>query len=135
MNLRTPQNQDVNIRILAIGLACAAGLFGQYHRRFSWQDACFNNPRLPYCNGHDSAVRPTKGGDPKTGTSSGTSSAMDPTVDADGVDWRFAAPSSDALAVLRGSQVSTSPVGHNLIDQLGATEGLSQADVQNVFRG
>ena len=60
---------------------------------------------------------------------------MDPTVDADGVDWRFADPSADALAVLRGSQVSASPVGHNLIDQLGATEGLSQADIQNVFRG
>jgi len=95
----------VNIRILAFGLACAAGLFGQ-HRRFSWQDACFNNPRLPYCNGHDSAVKPTKRGAANTGTSSGTSSAMDPTVDAGGVDWRFADPSADALVVLNGSKVS-----------------------------
>jgi hypothetical protein len=60
---------------------------------------------------------------------------MDPTVDAGGVDWRFADPSADALAVLHGSKASASPVGHNLIDQLGTTEGLSQADIQNVFRG
>ena len=60
---------------------------------------------------------------------------MDPALDAGGVDWRFADPSADALAVLHGSKASASPVGHNLIDQLGTTEGLSQADIQNVFRG
>jgi ribosomal protein L27 len=39
------------------------------------------------------------------------------------------------LAVLQGSKVSASPVGHDLIDQLGATGGLSRADVQNILRG
>ena len=80
-------------------------------------------------------MKPTKRGAANTGASSGTSSAMDPTVDAGGVDWRFADPSADALVVLTGSEVSASPVGHNLIDQLGATGGLSRADVQNVLRG
>jgi hypothetical protein len=128
---RSPQNQDVNIRLLALGLACGAGVYGQHH--FSWQESCFNNPGLPYCPGHDFAVKPTKGGK-SSSTSAGTLDPMSPTVDAAGIDWRFADPSAEALAVLTGAKLSASPVAHSLIEQLGASEGLAQADVQNIFR-
>src|SRR5258708_7233259 len=52
-----PQTQDMRIRILALGLAWTASLCGQHHR-FSWQEACFKNPRAPYCSGHEYAVKP-----------------------------------------------------------------------------
>ena len=134
--LRKPQNLGVNIGVLALGLACAASLCGQYdrHHRFSWQEACFKNPGLPYCQGHDFAVKRTKDGKtPSADTSTGTS--LSSAVDASGIDWRFADPSADAIAVLNCSKLSAAPVAHSLIDQLGANQGLGPTDVQNIFRG
>jgi len=122
----------MRIRILAFGLVCAASLSGQ-HQRFSWQEACFNNPSAPYCDGHDFFAKPTKNKDGKT-SSAGTWSAMPSAVDAAGIDWRFADPSADTLAVLRGSKLPASAIAHSLIDQLGANQDLRPADVQNIFR-
>lgn len=122
----------MRIRILAFGFVCAASLCGQ-HQRFSWQEACFKNPAAPYCAGHDFAVKPTKNGaTPSAGTSPGT---LPSTIDAAGIDWRFADPSADTLAVLNCSKLSTSPLAHSLIDLLGANQGLRQPEVQNIFRG
>jgi hypothetical protein len=62
----------MKIRMLAFGFMCAACLCGQ-HQRFSWQEARFQNPGLPYCAGHEFAVRPTKNGaTPNAATSPGT---------------------------------------------------------------
>jgi hypothetical protein len=125
----------MKIRILAFGLAWTLCLYGQ-RQRFSWQESCFKNPGLPYCPGHDFAVKPTKDGKtPSAGTSPGTLPSMSSTVDAGGIDWRFADPSADALAVLNCSKLSASPLAHSLIDQLGADQGLRQPEVQNIFRG
>jgi hypothetical protein len=124
----------MKIRILAFGLAWTLCLYGQHHR-FSWQESCFKNPGLPYCDGHEFAVKPTKEGKtPSAGTSSGTLSSMPSTVDAGGIDWRFADTSADALAVLNCSKLSASPLAHSLIDLLGANQGLRQPEVQNIFR-
>jgi len=57
------------------------------------------------------------------------------TVDAGGIDWLFADPSADAVAVLNCGKLAGSPVAHSLIEQLGASQGLGQEDVQNIFRG
>ena len=125
----------MKIRILAFGLAWTLCLYGQ-HQRFSWQESCFKNPGLPYCDGHDFAVKPNKDGKtPSAGTSPGTLPSMPSAVDAGGIDWRFADPSADALAVLKCSKLSASPLAHSLIDLLGANQGLSQPEVQNIFRG
>src|ERR1700693_3848416 len=125
----------MKIRILAFGLAWTLCLYGQ-HQRFSWQDSCFKNPGLPYCDGHDFAVKPNKDGKtPSAGTSPGTLPSMPSAVDAGGIDWRFADPSADALAVLKCSKLSASPLAHSLIDLLGANQRLSQPEVENIFRG
>src|ERR1700730_17300985 len=51
------QNQDV--RTLIVGLLSVASLYGQYgHQRFSWQEACYKNFGLPYCQGRDFAIKP-----------------------------------------------------------------------------
>jgi hypothetical protein len=124
----------MKIRILAFGFVCAACLCGQ-HQRFSWQEACFKNPGLPYCAGHDFAVKPTKNGPtPNAATSPGTLQFTSSAVDASGIDWRFADPSADALAVLNCHKLSASPLAHSLIDQLGADQGLRQPELQNIFR-
>src|SRR5262245_1255600 len=47
----------MRVRVAALGLLCAASLFGQRGRHFSWQDSCFKNPGLPYCQGRDYAVK------------------------------------------------------------------------------
>jgi hypothetical protein len=60
---------------------------------------------------------------------------MPSALDAGGIDWRFADPSADALAVLNCKKLSDSPLAHSLIDQLGANQGLGQPEVQDIFRG
>ena len=123
----------MKIRTLALGLACTFCLNAQYHHRFSWQDACFKNPTLPYCDGREYySKKPPKPGDPSAGTNSPWTSEK--TVDAGGIDWRFADPSADALEVLNCSKLLASPVAHSLIDQLAANQGLTQADAQNIYR-
>jgi hypothetical protein len=127
------RKSNMKIRVLIFGLSCAITLSAQ-HQHFSWQESCFKNPGLPYCPGHDFAVKPTKPGAKKNGTSTGALPSTAETIDASGIDWRFADPSADALAVLNCGKLSDSPVAHNLIDQLGVNQGLSQADLQKIFR-
>jgi hypothetical protein len=82
--------------------------------------------------GHDSAVKPTKGGKTSGG---GYAAAVARTVDAGGIDWRFADPAADALAVLNCEKLAGSRLAHGLIDQLGASQGLKEAALQRIFRG
>jgi len=122
---------------LLFGLACAFCLDGQYNQKkgFDFTEACFRNPRLPYCPGRDFAPKP----DPKGGKTSGvgryaTAGETAPsTIDAAGIDWRFADPDADALAVLNGSKLSAAPFAHSLIDLLGSKQGLTQDEAQSVF--
>jgi hypothetical protein len=129
----------MKIRLLTLGLAWTCCLFGQ--KRFSWQDACFYSPRAPYCSGREfggKATIPPKNGATPSGKYTATSPSMSETtpsaIDAGGIDWRFADPSADALAVLSCAKLSAAPFARSLIDQLGANEGLRQADVQTIFR-
>jgi hypothetical protein len=59
---------------------------------------------------------------------------MSPTIDAAGIDWRFADPSADALAALDCSKLPASSFAHSVIDQLASARGLSSTDAQNIFR-
>jgi hypothetical protein len=122
----------MKIGILALGFVCAASVSGQ-HQRFSWQEACFKNPTAPYCDGHDFFVKPTKNKD-GTISSAGTWSAMPSAVDAGGIDWRFADPAADTLAVLSCSKLGASPIAHSVIDELGAGQGLGQPELQTIYR-
>jgi len=119
----------MKLRLLAFGLAWTLCLCAQ--RRVNWQNVCFNNPGAPFCSGHDFAVKRTKDGKPPAYSGLPSSS---PATDAAGIDWRFADPAADALAVLSCSKLSASPIARNLIDQLGTDQGFSQADLQKIFR-
>jgi hypothetical protein len=114
-----------------VGLAWAASLCAQHH--FSYQEACYKNFSLPYCQGNDFGIKPVKGKNGATG--SGVAGPLASFIDASGIDWRFADPSADTLAVLDCSHLSSSPLAHDLIDRLAANQGLSPADVQNLFQG
>ncbi len=119
----------MKIRALAFGLACAFCLNGQ--KRFSWQDACFFNPAAPYCMGHELA---SKLGKKNVAGAPGELLLGPSSVDATGVDWRFADPSADALAVLNCGKLLASPHAHSLINRLAASQGLSAAEAQTIFR-
>lgn len=125
----------MKIRILTLGFAAATSLFGQYNRahRFSWQEACFKNPALPYCSGREFAVKHR--GQPKDAA---TATVLSPTRDdyvVDGIDWRFADPDADWLAGLNFSELRPSPLARKLIAQLGAKHGLSESDVHKILAG
>ena len=126
----------MKLRVLVFGLAWAFCLYGQNNKKgFDFTEACFKNPRLPYCPGRDFAPKP----DPKGGSNSGTGSyatagEVASTIDAAGIDWRFADPSADALAVLNGGKLSAASLAHTLIGQLGSNHGLSPAEAQNIFQ-
>lgn len=127
--------------ILAFGLACAASLSGQRH--FSWQNACFNNPTAPYCQGHDFSIKPgaakklaPKGGGTDLGPIAPMEEYVTPSVIvAGGIDWRFADPSADTLVGLNAGGLSGSPLARSVIARLGASQGLSEADMQKIFAG
>jgi hypothetical protein len=121
----------MKLRLLVFALAWTLCLSAQ--RRFSWQNACFNNPGAPFCPGHDFAVKRTKDGKTPAGAYEGVSSAT-PATDAAGIDWRFADPAADSVAVLSCTKLSASPLAHSLIEQLGAGQSLSAADTQKIFR-
>ena len=130
------------MRILAFGFIWTVSLCGQYgHQRFSWQEACFKNPGAPFCQGSDFAVKPTKNAAPGSKTTdsgpfTSTPEKVTPSVIvAGGIDWRFADPLADALVGFNAGKLSTSPLAHSLIDQLGASQGLSAADMQRIFEG
>jgi hypothetical protein len=113
-------------RIFALALVCAASLCGQ--RRFSWQGYCFDHPAAPFCSGHEYAIKPTpKGTAPPTVTSS--------LIVVGGIEWRFADPLADALVGFNFSGLSASPLARSLVAQLGASQGVTEADVRKIFDG
>jgi hypothetical protein len=112
-------------------LAVSVSLFGQ--RRFSWQNACFNNLAAPYCAGHDFAVKPTK---PAPGSkNSGLPNGSQEAATLGGIDWRFADPSADAVVGFNLSRISSSPVGRRFLIQLGMSRGITEADMQKILDG
>src|SRR5258708_36133185 len=132
-------------RVLGLGLVCAASLCGQHHR-FSWQEACFKNPSAVFCQGHEYFSKhpgtPSKDGasaDVGTDPFPSTPEEVTPSVIVVGaIDWRFADPQADALAGFNFSGLSASPIARALIAhlgaiQLGAEQGLTEADIQKVF--
>ena len=135
----------MGIRLFALSLVWAASVYGQYgHPRFSVQEACFKNPGAPFCQGHDFAVKkaaPAK--DTRSGTivtnpfpSTSTPQKVSPSVIVvGGIDWRFADPFADAIVGFNLSDLAASPLARGLIAQLGASQGLSEADLQKIFDG
>lgn len=124
--------------MFALGLAWAASLFGQH--RFSWQEACFKNPGAPYCAGHEYAVRPTPpAASPRSivtnPLSTPTRGAKPSMLEIGGIDWRFADPFADALVGFNFSALSASPLVRSMVNQLGAREGITEAEMQKIFDG
>jgi hypothetical protein len=124
------------IRLLAFGLIFAASLYGQKTHKFSWQDACFNNPTAPYCMGHEDAIKrsartkeavASNAGTPREGTALPIGSG--------GIDWRFADPLADAIAGFNFKGLSASPLARRLVIQLGGAEGVTEADMKKRFDG
>jgi len=127
----------MRIRILVLGLVWVASLCGQ--RRFSWQGYCFDHPAAPFCSGKDYAIKaPPKGAahrDAITNPLAPAPSVTPTIIVIGGVDWRFADPLADTLAVFNLSGLSTSPLARNLVAQLGASQGLTEADLRKIFDG
>jgi hypothetical protein len=128
----------MRIRTLALGLFCVASLCAQ--RRFSWQGYCFDHPAAPFCSGHDYAIKPPpKGAAPRDGATNPFVAAppiVTPTIIViGGTDWRFADPLADTLAGFNVSGLAASPLARNLIAQLGASQGLTEADLRKIFDG
>jgi hypothetical protein len=129
----------IALSLVALSLVTAAAVYGQ--RRFSWQDYCFNHPASPACSGNDYAVkpppRPAKNS-PSVVTnpnSSTTRTATPSMIVVGAIDWRFADPSPDALIGLNFNGLAASPLARGLITQLGAKQGLTEADMQKIFDG
>jgi hypothetical protein len=128
----------MRIRVLALGLVWVASLCGQ--RRFSWQDYCFDHPSAPFCSGHDYAIkRPPKEAAPRDVVTNPFPPAPQKVTPSliviGGIDWRFADPSADALVGFNFSGLSASPLSRTLIAQLGASQGLTEVDMQKIFDG
>ena len=128
----------MKIRTLALGFACIASLFGQ--KKFSWQNACFNNPGLPYCEGRDFAVKPTKPG--KNGSTGGyangdlsmTAEDVAPSViGVSGINWRFADPLAGSLVSASFNNLSPSPLARFVMSALAANQGLKEANMGPIF--
>ncbi len=138
--LRKPQNQDVRIRLLVVGVVWAASLCGQKH--FNWQNYCFDHPAAPFCSGHEYAIKPGKAG---TNAASGSvvtnpfppePGGVTPSeIVAGGLDWRFADPFADTFAGFNFSALSASPLARSLLAQLGANQGITEADMKKIFDG
>jgi hypothetical protein len=118
----------MKLRVFVFGLAWTCCLFGQ--KRFDFTESCFRNPALPYCPQRDFVVKPPKGKTPGIATPGETLS----TIDAAGIDWRFADPSADALAVLKCTNLSSAPLAQTLIDQLSSHQSLTPEEAQKSFR-
>jgi hypothetical protein len=127
----------VRIRTFALGLLWTAALCGQHH--FNWQNYCFDHPASVACKGNDYAAK-----QPKTpGAKNSVRNPLPPTtrsatlsvVTVGAVDWRFADPSTQALAGFNVSALSASPLAHDLITQLGINQGLTDADMKKIFDG
>ena len=124
------------IRSLAFGLLLAASLYGQKTHKFSWQDACFNNPAAPYCMGHEDAIKRSARTKESVARNAGTPREDTPLpVNSGGIDWRFADPLADAVAGFNFKELSASPLARKLVIQLGTTAGVSEADMQKKLDG
>jgi hypothetical protein len=123
----------VKLRLFVFGFTLTFCLYGQKNNKgFNFVEACFKNPSLPYCIQRDFVVKPTKGGAPGAAYSASQGKAGS-TIDAAGIDWRFADPSADSVAVLNGSNLSATPFAHSLIDMLASSQGLAPAEAQKTF--
>jgi hypothetical protein len=136
MRLRKPQNQEMKFRVLAVGVVWAASLFGQKH--FNWQNYCFDHSASPACPGHEYAIKkPAKGAPTGVANPSPTASRSVTLsqMAAGGIDWRFADPDADALAGFNFKGLAASPLAQDLIAQLGAGQGFTEADIRKIFDG
>jgi hypothetical protein len=132
----------VNFRAIALGFACAAGLFGQYNRghHFSWQTACFNNPGLPYCQGRDFANKPVKGrkagatGNAWGGPTQPDEDVIPSVIVAGGVDWRFADPAADVLVTMSFNNLEPSPLAQFVMSAFGASQGLTEMNMEEIIQ-
>ena len=123
-------------RLLAFGVVFAASLHGQKTHKFSWQDACFNNPTAPYCMGHEDAIKRSARTKEAVARNAGTPREDTPLpINSGGIDWRFADPLADAIAGFNFKELSASPLARRLIIQLGAIEGVTEADMKKKLDG
>lgn len=124
-------------------LAClllTASVYGQYDRnkRFSWQEACFNNFSAPFCQGSDIVIKQKSG---KNGTSSASGPgfvvpAQNVTaaeIIAGAIDWRFADPSAGTLVGFHAREIAASPIARKVIARLAATQGLAPVDAEKLM--
>jgi len=124
------------IRSLAFGLLFAASLYGQKTHKFSWQDACFNNSTAPYCMGHEDAIKRSARTKEAVGSYAKTPREDIPlSINSGGIDWRFADPLADAIAGFNFKELSASPLARRLVIQLGATAGVTEADMKKKLEG
>ena len=125
------------IRFLAFGLLLAASLYGQKRtHKFSWQDACFENSTAPYCMGHEDAIKRSARTKAAVARNAGTPHEDTPLpIVSGGIDWRFADPLADAIAGFNFKGLSASPLARRLVTQLGAIEGLTEADMKKKLDG
>jgi hypothetical protein len=129
----------VKIRLLALSLVSVAGVYGQGksprslhgHEPHSWQEDCFKNQGLPYCQGRDFAIKPTSEG--KDAPRNGYKDPGELPVVSGGIDWRFADPEADSLAGFNFRKLSASPLARSLMTQLGANQGLTADDMRRIF--
>ncbi len=132
----------MKIPVVALGIGLAIGVSGQH--RFSWQESCFNKPWLPYCAGHDFAIRHGKaakdktparvsGAGPYVATASEEDDAAPSVITVSRLNWRFADPQADALASVSFSRLAATPLALTLMAGLGANQGLSGAEIGKVF--
>jgi len=128
------------VRTLIAGLLLAASLHAQYgHQRFSWQEACYKNFGLPYCQGSDFAIKPQPKG--KATSSRGVAGDQDllpvanvtpAEIAAGAIDWRFADPSADTLIGFHARRIAAEPLARKVIAQLGANFGLTPVEIGNI---
>lgn len=129
------------MKILAAGFLLTVSLYGQYgHQRFSWQEACFKNFGLPYCQGHDFAIKPQQQGKNQAGhavegdfDSFPATNVTPSEVVAGAIDWRFADPSSETLVGFRARRLATLPLARKVIAQLGANMGLTPMETEKML--
>ncbi len=123
-------------RSLAFGLLFASSLYAQKTHKFNWQDACFNNPTAPYCMGHEDATKRSARTKEAVGRNSGTPREGTPLpVNSGGIDWRFADPLADAITGFNFKDLSASPLARTLVIELGATAGVTEADMKKKLDG
>jgi len=126
----------VKLRTFAVALTLVTSLFGQ--KKFSWQNACFNNPGLPYCQGRDFAVKRKPGKDGSTGggyegPSMTADDASPSVIGMSAINWRFADPKADTLASVSFNSLSPSPLARFVMSALGANQGLKEANMGTIF--